>query len=78
MASAKADFLEKSMDADINEDLAKSGLISNLELRQSRVSAEEADKLHQIEIQRLEIDEKSIKARIDAKQGRAFPPPRFI
>ncbi len=69
VASAKADFLEKSMDADINDDLAKSGLISNLELRQSKVSAEEAEKLHQIEEQRLEIDEKSIKARIDAKQA---------
>lgn len=69
VASAKANFLEKSMEADLNEDLAKSGLISNLELRLSRVSAEEAEKLHQIEEHRFEIDEKSIKARVDAKQA---------
>jgi len=69
VATVEADFREKSMQEELDEELAKSGLISNLELRVSRLSAEEASKLHQIEVERLNIDQKSVKARIEAKQA---------
>lgn len=69
VARMKADFVEKSMEADLNKDLAESGLISSQELRVSQINAEEAEKLHEIEEERLKIDKKSAQAQIDAKQA---------
>lgn len=68
-ASVKADFLQKSLEADLNEELAREGLISDLTLKLSRLSAEEAEKRHQLEKERLRINERSVKARIDAKEA---------
>jgi len=68
-ASVKADYLQRSLESDLNEELAKEGLISDLTLKLSQLSAEEAEKRHQIEEERMRIDGRSVKARIAAKEA---------
>jgi HlyD family secretion protein len=68
-ATTQADYVQRTLKADLNSALAREGLISELNLKLSRLGAEEAEKRHLIEQKRLHIDSQSVVARIKAKQS---------
>lgn len=59
-ANARADFEQSRLRAEVNEELFKDGLVSNLELRLSKVTAEQAATRHEIEQKRLAFAKDSI------------------
>lgn len=68
-AGIRATYLQQSLQADLNESLAKQGLISNLNLKLSQLSAEESQKRYELEQQRLQINADAVKAQIRAKEA---------
>lgn len=74
LASAKAAFSNARLLLDANEKLGKDGLISTLELSRSRAASEELSTRYDVEKQRLEISQGSLKAQLatqEAKVGQA-------
>jgi len=69
-ATVKAEYSQARMQAEVNEALAKEGLVSDLMYRQSKVKAEELATRHQIEQKRLAISGDAVKAQIDVQEAR--------
>lgn len=68
-ASAKADFEQSRLQAEVNEQLAKDGLISALDLRLSKVRAEQLATRHSIEQRRFQFAKDSIDPQLAVKQA---------
>jgi HlyD family secretion protein len=69
VASTEANYDTAKMDYDVDEDLAKSGLVPALTLKESKAKAEELLKLLQIEKKRFEIGDDAAKAQLAAQQA---------
>ncbi len=69
-ATVKADYVSAKYQAEVNEGLAKQGLLSDLNAKLSKVRAEELETRNEIEQKRLAISEDSKKAQLAAQQAR--------
>ncbi len=69
-ATVEADFEQARLEKEVNEDLAKDGLVSSLVLKQSTVRAESLATRNQIEQQRVKVAESNIKAQLEAQRAR--------
>ncbi len=69
-ASVRSDYHQARLQADVNRELSKDGLISNVEVELSRLRSEELEARHNIEKQRLAIGETATAARLDVQQAR--------
>jgi HlyD family secretion protein len=65
-----ADYENAKLDQQVNEDLAKDGLVSALTLKQSTVRAESLATRYKIEQDRVNVAEQNYKARLQAQQAR--------
>ena len=70
VASAQANFNSAKLDLEVNEELAKTGLIPALSLKQSRAKAEELGKLFEIEEERLRISSDAANAQLIVQESR--------
>ena len=68
-ASAKADFEQSRIQAEVNEQLAKDGLISALDLRLSKVRAEQLATRHSIEQRRFQFAKDTTGPQLAVKQA---------
>lgn len=68
-ASAKEAFERSKLQAEVNEQLAKDGLISQLELRLTKVGAEQAATRHGIEQKRYKFAQETIEPQLAVKQA---------
>jgi HlyD family secretion protein len=68
-AGIRATFLQQRLQANLNESLAKQGLISNLDLQLSQLSAEESEKRYQLEQKRLQMNSEATEAQLQAKEA---------
>lgn len=68
-ARAKSDFEQSKLRAEVNEELFRDGLVSPLEVRLSRVTAEEAATRHAIEQKRFAFAKESIAPQLAVKQA---------
>lgn len=68
-ATAQANYNRAKLEAEVNEELAKSGLVPMLTLKQSRANVEELVKLSEIEHQRLKISADSAAAQLAVQQA---------
>jgi HlyD family secretion protein len=68
-ASAKADYETSKLRFEVNEQLAKDGLISDLDRRLSRVTAEQAATRHAIEQKRFAFAQAAIAPQLAVKQA---------
>ena len=64
-----ADYTQARLQAEVNEELAKEQLISELVRKQSQVRAEELRTRNEIELQRLASARESIEARTRVQQA---------
>lgn len=69
VANARADFEQAKLRVEVNEELFKDGLVSTLELRLSRVTAEQAATRHDIERKRLAFARDSIAPQMAVKDA---------
>jgi HlyD family secretion protein len=69
LASAKSDFETSKLQAEVNEELFREGLVSALELRRAVVTAEEAATRYEIEKKRFEFTKESIDPRLSVKRA---------
>jgi HlyD family secretion protein len=69
-ATVQASFSQAKLEAQVNEDLAKQGLIADLPLKVSKVRAEELATRNEIEQKRLAINSEAVKAQLAAQQAR--------
>jgi len=69
-ATVEADYEQARLEKEVNEDLAKDGLVSSLILKQSTVRAESLTTRNNIEKLRLEVAEVSVVAQLKAQQAR--------
>jgi HlyD family secretion protein len=69
-ATVEADFEQARLEKEVNEDLAKDGLVSALVLKQSTVRAESLSTRNQIEQQRVKVAENNIRAQLEAQRAR--------
>src|SRR5580658_1131024 len=69
VATAEANYSTAKLDFDVNDDLAKDGLVPALTLKESKAKADELSKLFQIEKKRLEIEDDAIKAQVAAQEA---------
>jgi HlyD family secretion protein len=72
VASAQANHSNAKLEAEVNEELAKAGLVPGLELKKSKAKAEELAKLLEIEQERFKISADAVKAQLavqDAKMA---------
>ena len=69
-ATVGADYENAKLDKQVNEDLAKDGLVSALTLKQSTVRAESLATRYKIEQDRVQVAEQNYKARLQAQQAR--------
>jgi HlyD family secretion protein len=69
-ASVEAEYEQARLEREVNEGLAKDGLVSSLILRQSVVRAESLATRNALEKQRLKVAEDSIRAQLQAQQAR--------
>jgi HlyD family secretion protein len=67
-ARVQAEYSQARLRADMNEKLAASGLVADLDLELARVTAAEAANRHRIEEERLAINGESVQAQLDAKR----------
>jgi HlyD family secretion protein len=70
VASVNANYNSAKLDLEVDEELAKNGLIPQLTLRQSRAKAEELSKLLEIELQRLHISAEAAESQIAVQSAR--------
>jgi len=68
-ATAQANYVQSTLQADLNTALSGEGLISELSLRLSRLMAGEAEKRHQLQQKCLKIDSQSVMAKVRAKES---------
>lgn len=68
-ARVESDYTEAKLTAERDEELAKLGLVSDLNLRISRARAESLDTRNKLEKDRLAIRDKSTAAQLEAKQA---------
>jgi HlyD family secretion protein len=68
-ATVSADYTQARLQAEVNEELAKQQLISELVRKQSQVRAEELNTRNEIEQKRLSTARESIEARIRVQQA---------
>jgi HlyD family secretion protein len=68
-ARVKADFEQAKLRAEVNEELFKEGLVSPLELRLSRVTADESATRHSIEQKRFAFSKDSIAPQLAVKEA---------
>jgi len=64
VASAQADYTSAKLDADVNEQLGKKGLVAELTVKQSEAKAEQLETLYGIEQDRLKIGTNAAEAQI--------------
>ncbi len=69
-ATVEADFQQAKLDREVNEGLAKDGLVSNLILKQSVVRSDSLAVRNQIEQDRLKVAEENIKQQLLAQKAR--------
>lgn len=69
-ATVEADYEQARLEKEVNEDLAKDGLVSNLILKQSTVRAESLATRNKLEKERLKVAEASVLAQLQAQQAR--------
>jgi HlyD family secretion protein len=69
VATAEANYSTAKLDYDVNDDLAKNGLVPALTLKESKAKAEELSKLFQIEKKRLEIGDDASQAQLVAQEA---------
>ena len=69
-ATVQADYSQAKLQAEVNEELSKQGLISQLNLKVSKVRAEELATRNSIEEKRLSITSDEIKAQLAVQQER--------
>lgn len=70
VASAQANYSNAKLEAEVNEELAKSGLVPALTLKQSKAKAEELGKLLEIEQERLKISADAAQAQLAVQDAR--------
>ena len=68
-ASAKAEFEQAKLRAEVNEQLYKDGLVSELDLRLSKVTAEQAATRNQIEQKRFAFAKESVGPQLAVKEA---------
>ncbi len=68
-ASIQADYMQKRLEAERYEALAKEGLVSELNLRVLQITADELKKLYELEQKRVRMGPQSRQARIAAKEA---------
>lgn len=69
-ATVGADYEAAKLEKEVNESLAKDGLVSSLTLKQSSVRADSLATRYKIEQDRVEVAEKNFKAQLMAQQAR--------
>jgi HlyD family secretion protein len=69
LANAKAAFETSRLQAEVNDELFKDGLVSTLELRRSKVAAEDASTLYEIEQKRFAFTKESIAPQLAVKEA---------
>jgi HlyD family secretion protein len=69
-ATVEADYHQARLEKEVNEDLAKDGLVSSLVLKQSTVRAESLATRNSLEQDRVKVTEANIRARLKAQQAR--------
>jgi len=69
LAAAKSAFETTRLQAEVNEDLFKDGLVSALELRRSKVAAEDATSRYEIEKKRYAFTKDSVAPQLAVKQA---------
>lgn len=69
-ASALSDYSQAKLQADVNSELSRDGLISDVELKRSRLRAEELNTRHAIEVKRLAIGSDAMKAQMEVQRAR--------
>jgi HlyD family secretion protein len=70
MASAQANYSNAKLEFDVNEGLAKAGLVPTMTLKQSKTKADELSNLLRIEKERLRISTNSALAQIAVQQAK--------
>ncbi len=70
VATAQANYNAARLDAEVNEDLGKSGLAPDLVVKQAKAKAAELRKLFEIETERLEMTPQSAKAQLAAQEAK--------
>jgi HlyD family secretion protein len=68
-ARAKSEYEQAKLRAEVNEDLFKDGLVSPLELRLSRVTAEESETRYKIEQKRFAFSKESVAPQLAVKDA---------
>lgn len=68
-ANARADYEQSKLRAEVNDELFKDGLVSPLELRLSKVTADQAAKRHEIEEKRYAFAKESIAPQLAVKEA---------
>ena len=68
VATARANYSSAKLDLEVNDELAKSGLIPGITLKQSKAKADELSSLLQIEEERLKISDGAAAAQIAAQE----------
>jgi HlyD family secretion protein len=69
-ATVQADYSQAKLQAEVNEELAKQQLVSDLINKQSKVKAEELKTRYEIEMKRLASNSESAQARLAVQQAR--------
>ena len=69
-ATVEADYEQARLEREVNEDLAKDGLVSSLVLKQSTVRAESLRTRAQLEKERISVTEESVRAQLLGQQAR--------
>jgi HlyD family secretion protein len=69
LANAKSNFEITRLQAQVNEELFKDGLVSTLELQRSKVAAEDANTLYEIEQKRFAFTKESIAPQLAVKEA---------
>ena len=69
LATVESDYSQAALQAQLNEQLSKEGLISDLDLKISQTKAKELTTKHDIEVERLKINTESVDAQLAAKQA---------
>jgi HlyD family secretion protein len=69
-ATVEAEYRQAELERQVNEDLAKDGLVSNLILKQSTVRAESLAERNKLEKERLHVNEETVKQQLLAQKAR--------
>ena len=70
VATAQANYSSAKLDFEVNDELAKAGLVPALTLKQSKAKAEELAKLLEIEQQRLKISADAARAQLAVQDAK--------